>query len=339
MKNERPSRPVPLSRRLETIVELAGSGETVCDVGCDHAHVPIRLLQTGQFRRAIGMDVLPGPLGKAAGNLALYGMEDLVELRLSDGLDAFREGEADAVIITGMGGTLMRDILIREPQKTRSAGRLVLGPQSDPDKVRAALRILGFKLVDERLTFEDGKYYPVLCAVSPADAEKPQVRPKSANASDGAASWDGPAPGASADEPGEASGECSGVPFSPEIPAGLRREAEDLFGPLLLKRRDPVLREFLVRRTAVLEKIIRSISQALGEGGAAGRDTMPAAEAALPKAPFPGGAEEPGAHGAPRAQLRERNLARKMEMEHSLAVYRAALTAFGCRPPRLPVAE
>ena len=78
-----------MSARLEAIVELAERGDILCDVGCDHAHVPIRLLQSGCYRRAIGMDVIAGPLGKAAGNLSLYGMEDLVELRLSNGLDAF----------------------------------------------------------------------------------------------------------------------------------------------------------------------------------------------------------------------------------------------------------
>ena len=72
---------VPMSARLEAIVRLVGQGDTVCDVGCDHAHVPIRLLQTGCYRRAIGMDVIAGPLGKAAANLALYRMEDRVQLR------------------------------------------------------------------------------------------------------------------------------------------------------------------------------------------------------------------------------------------------------------------
>ena len=160
-----PSGRVPMSARLEAIVELAECGDTVCDVGCDHAHVPIRLIQTGCYRRAIGMDVIDGPLGKAAGNLALYQMEDRVELRLSDGLDAFVPGEADTLVITGMGGTLMEEILLRDPEKTRSISVLVLGPQSDPEKVRAALRRLGFAITREKLIFEDGKYYPMLRAV------------------------------------------------------------------------------------------------------------------------------------------------------------------------------
>ncbi|MDO5133402.1 MAG: class I SAM-dependent methyltransferase [Eubacteriales bacterium] len=246
---------VPLSRRLEAIVDLAESGNVVCDVGCDHAHVPIRLLQEGRFRSAIGMDVLPGPLGKAAGNLKRYGMEDRVALRQSDGLDMLVPGEADTIVITGMGGTLMREILLREPAVTRSAGTLVLGPQSDPGLVRSALRSLGFRIAEEKLVFEDGKYYPVLRAV------------RSENSSEY-------------------------IPLTPDLPAGVCREAEDLFGPVLLRRRDPVLLEYLVRKTASLKRVYRSVCRAAEE--------------------------QPEAHSARRA-----------EIEHSLAVYSAGLRVYG----------
>ncbi len=246
-KIEKKLQNVGLSKRLECIVELAGSGDTLCDVGCDHAHVPIRLLQSGHFRRAIGMDVIDGPLGKARGNLELYGLADMVELRLSDGLDAFRKGEADTLVVTGMGGTLMREILMREPDKTRSLQVLVLGPQSDPDRIRSAIRELGFSLADERLIFEDGKYYPVLRAVRGGAVGKENVKTTAGNGF------------ALTNQDGETE------LFPPEIPPQIQREAEDLFGPLLLRRRDPVLREFLVRRIAVLKKIRDSVSRAAKE--------------------------------------------------------------------------
>ena len=249
---------VPMSARLEAIVELAEQGDTVCDVGCDHAHVPIRLLQTASYRHAIGMDVIAGPLGKARGNLALYGMVEQVELRLSDGLDALSPGEADTLVITGMGGTLMEEILLRRPSVTGSFTALVLGPQSDPEKVRAALRTLGFTIKKEKMIFEDGKYYPVIRAESNA----------SAPAGDGQA-------------------------VSPRI----TQELEDKFGPVLLQMRDPVLFEFLRRRTAVLQKILASISQA---------------------------AENTSGDPA----LLEKHLARKQEIEHELTAFQTALSLY-----------
>lgn len=285
---------VPMSARLEAIVRLAGQGDTVYDVGCDHAHVPIRLLQTGCYRRAIGMDVIAGPLGKAAANLALYGMEDRVQLRLSDGLDACIAGEADTLIVTGMGGTLMEEILLRQPEKTASFRALVLGPQSDPEKVRSALRRLGFTITEEELIFEDGKYYPVI---------RSEAAPDSAGERTGDKNIPEKSPvlyrkPAAADPAKERTGDRNTPElFAPDIPAQVRLQAEDLFGPVLLQRRDPVLLEFLRRRTAVLEKILRSIRQAAGD-----TDKDPA--------------------------LLEKHLSRQKEIEHSLIVYKAALTVF-----------
>ena len=350
-KNTKPlSGRVALSARLEAIAALAGCGRTVCDVGCDHAHIPIRLLQTGSYENAIGMDVIDGPLGKAAGNLALYGMTDRVELRLSDGLDAFRAGEADTLVITGMGGTMMENILLREPRKTRSFKALVLGPQSDPDKVRAALRTLGFEIRNERLIYEDGKYYPVLRAERPEPPAKDSAfagqagdgmdRCAAGQAEDG---MDRCASGQTKDGMDRCTarqahdGENSAVAGRPDDPDELRREAEDLFGPVLLQRQDPVLYEFLSRQTKVLEKIHRSISEALvqreGEAAAdlSARDREPDTGAAQP------GDREPDTEAAQpgdrepdtrAAQLRDRHLARQREIEHSLRVFRAGLSRF-----------
>ena len=285
---------VPMSARLEAIVRLAGQGDTVCDVGCDHAHVPIRLLQTGCYRRAIGMDVITGPLGKAAANLALYGMEDRVQLRLSDGLDACIAGEADTLVVTGMGGTLMEEILLRQPEKTASFRALVLGPQSDPEKVRSALRRLGFTITEEELIFEDGKYYPVIRSEAAADSAGETTGDKNIPEKSPVL-YRKPA---AADPAKERTGDRNTPElFAPDIPAQVRLQAEDLFGPVLLQRRDPVLLEFLRRRTAVLEKILRSIRQAAGD-----TDKDPA--------------------------LLEKHLSRQQEIEHSLIVYKAALTVF-----------
>ncbi|MBE6002114.1 MAG: SAM-dependent methyltransferase [Sarcina sp.] len=254
------TRPVGLSRRLMAIADLARSGECVCDVGCDHAHIPIRLLQVGRFKRAIGMDVIEGPLEKAAGNLSLYGMQDRIGLRLSDGLDAFCIGEADTLVITGMGGSMMQEILLREPEKTRSFQALVLGPQSDPEKVRSALRTLGFRIEDERLIYDDGKYYPIVRAV--------RGDPKGGHLEDLKRD--------PLEDPfGDSAGGDSG-PFPDK--SALLQETEDLFGPVLLERRDPVLLEFLVRQERVLKKIHSSVRRAAQTNGARSEDHLAKAE-------------------------------------------------------------
>ena len=223
MRNEQTPR---LSGRLRAIVDMVSPGSVVCDVGCDHAHVPIALLKEGRIPSALAMDVIPGPLVKAGENLALYGEEKRVVLRLSDGLDAYRAGEAQCLIVTGMGGRIIRDILTREPEKSRDFTEMVLSPQADQWLVRQALRDLGYCIDREALILEDGKYYPVIHA-----AKGEQVRPL----------WP------------EGIGDEDAL------------EAEDRFGPVLLRERDPLLLVFLRWQLAINERILSSIEGA-GEG-------------------------------------------------------------------------
>ena len=90
--NRNAASPVRLSDRLGAAAGMVTPGYRLCDVGCDHAHIPIALLGAGIIPGALGMDVIPGPLEKARENLDLYG-EDRVQLRMSDGLDAYRRDD------------------------------------------------------------------------------------------------------------------------------------------------------------------------------------------------------------------------------------------------------
>ncbi len=156
---------IKLSKRLTTLTEMVTPGNIVCDVGTDHAHVPIRLLQDGKIQAAVAMDVRPGPLDIAKENLELFGLSDKVSLRLSDGLAAYEIGEAQTLIIAGMGGLLMRNILAEEPEKTEDFVELILEPQSEYWAVRDYLMKNGFAIVYEDAVLEDGKSYPFIKAV------------------------------------------------------------------------------------------------------------------------------------------------------------------------------
>lgn len=230
-----------MSDRLMSIAQMVPQGALVCDVGCDHAHVPIWLLKQGVIDRALGMDVIPGPLQKASENLEMYGEKDRVELRQSDGLDAYIPGEADTLIITGMGGRLIREILLREEEKTRSFRWIITEPQSDPWLVREALRILGFCIDREKLVFDHGKYYPTLRAIRGREQMHPDWNSVRCTKSSGS------------------SGQM------PEVDAYLFTEAEDRFGPLLLREKDEVLYRFLCWRRQVMDRILLSLKNARTE--------------------------------------------------------------------------
>ena len=105
-----------LSRRLQAVEQFVTEGNRLADIGTDHGYVPIDLLLKGRLPSAIAMDVNEGPLRQARAHVSFYQLEDRIQLRLSDGLAALQKGEADTVLIAGMGGALTVRILEEDPR-------------------------------------------------------------------------------------------------------------------------------------------------------------------------------------------------------------------------------
>ena len=102
---------VKLSNRLSAVASFVTDGNVLADVGTDHGYIPIYLLQEKRIKKAIAMDINAGPLQRAKEHIALYGLKDYIETRLSDGVEALMPGEADTILIAGMGGGLVMHIL------------------------------------------------------------------------------------------------------------------------------------------------------------------------------------------------------------------------------------
>lgn len=156
---------VRLSKRMEAVAALVAAGAVLADVGTDHAYVPIALVKRGLVERAIAMDIGEGPLSRARANIETEGLAGQIETRLSDGLGELVPGEADSILIAGMGGELVMRILTEGADVCARAGELILQPQSDVPKVRGFLRLHGYRIDAEDLVFEDGKFYPMMRAV------------------------------------------------------------------------------------------------------------------------------------------------------------------------------
>lgn len=150
-----------MSVRLKEIAELLRCSEKlkVADVGCDHGYVSIYLVTHGIAKECIAMDVRSGPLSGAKDNIAEYGLSDGIKTRLSDGLKELKPGEADSLVIAGMGGNLMRKILEEGKPAELGIKTAVLQPQSDIADFRQFLRDSGFVITDEKVIEEEGKFY------------------------------------------------------------------------------------------------------------------------------------------------------------------------------------
>ena len=152
-----------LSKRLLAAAGLVKPCRVLADIGTDHAYLPIYLVQQGIADHAIAMDLRRGPLEHAEKNIAeLCGTREKITTRLSDGLKELKEGEADAIVIAGMGGALTVRIIAESMQTARAARELILQPQSEVPAVRAFLWDNGWVIEEENMVLEDGKYYPMM---------------------------------------------------------------------------------------------------------------------------------------------------------------------------------
>ena len=193
------------------------SGGVLADVGTDHGYIPIALIQRQKIKSAIAMDINKGPLARAQDNIASARLGDYIQTRLSDGVAALGEGEADSILIAGMGGELVIHILSEGEKVCKAASELILQPQSDIRKVREYLRLHHYKIVDEDMICEDGKYYPMMRVIN-VELDNAWMK---------------------MDEQ--------------------TRVACDIYGPLLLRNGNPVLRRFLVRQHRQLTQILQTL--------------------------------------------------------------------------------
>lgn len=166
--------------RLELLVDLTKKYTTVADIGCDHAYLSILLARSGV--RVIASDVAQGPHDKAMENVARFGQENNIALRLGDGLLTLQPGEAEAIVIAGMGGLVIADILTAGKHLLSGETRLFLQPMRADEDLRRYLYENGFEILAEHLVREERRIYTVLevclgrtgefdafdCAFSPA---------------------------------------------------------------------------------------------------------------------------------------------------------------------------
>lgn len=154
-----------ISKRLQTIVNSVPIGTgTIVDIGTDHGYIPISLIKKKRANKCIACDINPMPLSNAQKNISHYNMAAHIETRLSNGLVKVKKGEADGIIIAGMGGMLIIDILKEKPDLVKAVGLLILQPQLDIIEVRKYLHQIEFTIVNEEMVYDDGKYYTVITA-------------------------------------------------------------------------------------------------------------------------------------------------------------------------------
>ncbi len=152
-----------ISKRLCTAASFVRDGAVIADVGTDHAYIPIYLTQIGKISKAIATDINEGPILRAKENIAFFSYQDKIEAYIADGLEGIERHSPDDILICGMGGELIAEILEGCKYIKNERVNLILQPMTSILELRTYLQN-GFLIYDEEVVFEDGKYYQVICA-------------------------------------------------------------------------------------------------------------------------------------------------------------------------------
>lgn len=126
----------------------------MADIGTDHGFLPVYLSENGISPHVVLADASSGSLDKARENCRKEAPDAAFDFRLGNGLEVLSSGEVDVVVIAGMGGILIAEILAADPKKTRSFGRFILQPRNNIGRLRAYLLSHGFVIVKEQLVRE-----------------------------------------------------------------------------------------------------------------------------------------------------------------------------------------
>lgn len=159
-----------LSNRLKQVVSEVKKGNIIADVGTDHGYVPIYLVKNSIAQKAIAADISKGSCDKAKTNISLYGLNDKIDVRCGNGLEIIKDSEIlDTIIISGMGGLLTIDVLKSNKNSVNNAKQLILQPQRDIEKVREYLHSINYRIINEEMLIESGKYYTIINAIKGSD--------------------------------------------------------------------------------------------------------------------------------------------------------------------------
>lgn len=157
---------VHLGPRLERGLSMLRGSQIVADIGSDHGRLAAALLQQGAARRVIACDISALSLEKARALAGRCGLNGRMDFRVADGLGALEPGEADAIVVAGMGGLVMGRILREGEAVARAARRIVLQPQGNAAELRAYLYGNGYAVDAEAIVLDAGRYYQLIQAHS-----------------------------------------------------------------------------------------------------------------------------------------------------------------------------
>ena len=145
-------------KRIEELTNYIAPYSVIADVGCDHGYLIKIAFDKGLIKKAYAIDNKKGPLENAKRNLRGY---KNVEFLLSNGLDDLTT-HTEVVVIAGMGGSLVKDILEKNIGKLDNVKRIIIEANRNTEIVREFANTNNLKIVSEKIIEEDAVFYEII---------------------------------------------------------------------------------------------------------------------------------------------------------------------------------
>jgi len=163
---------IHIGERLKTVASMVPLCQTMADIGTDHGYVPAYLALSGQCQHVIASDIAEGPCRAAGETKNKYNLFGQMEIRTAPGLQGLHVGEAEAVVIAGMGGATIVSILEEAPGVAATVETFVLQPMNAANLLRRWLVQHGYRIADEALCKENGHIYVIIKAIHTEKKQK-----------------------------------------------------------------------------------------------------------------------------------------------------------------------
>ncbi len=156
---------IKLDARLSAVASMVRNGSRVADIGTDHGYLLAWLIENGVSPGGIAADINKGPLENARKTVIEGGISDKVSLILSDGLKNVPENSCEDIVIAGMGGNLITDILSACPWIYNKNLHIIAQPMSHGEVLREFYVKNGFEILCEKTATDGKRIYCVISAV------------------------------------------------------------------------------------------------------------------------------------------------------------------------------
>lgn len=150
-----------INARLKKIGDLVEANSFCLDVGCDHALLDIYLVRQNKNIRAVASDVKEGPVLQAKKNIRQEKLEEVIEVRLGDGLSTYTK-DINTVIISGMGGRNIISICKNDMKNFKMVSTYILSPNNYQEDVKRFFVKNGYYIANEEFVKDKRFIYQII---------------------------------------------------------------------------------------------------------------------------------------------------------------------------------